>query len=126
MRELRIALLAGAALVGSLSAASAFDAMLGGNFTLYSAPHSRAHVMTLGAGEIVDVDHCDHGWCAVRHGPHSGYIYMPHVLDGRAYNPHARRHGGGGGGIFEAGADLLGAPATAAGEVVESGVSILR
>jgi hypothetical protein len=126
MHKLCLSLLIGGVLLSSLSAASAYEAMLGGAFALHAHPRSSGHIMTLGAGEIVNIDHCDHSWCAVTHGPHAGYIYMPRVLDGHVYNPYRPGGGYSDGGIVEGATSLLGAPVNAAGEAVDAGVSILR
>ena len=122
MRKLCLSLIAAGALVGWASTACAFEAMLGGNFGLYAHPHWRHHIMTLGAGDIVNIDNCDRGWCAVTHGPHAGYIHVSRVLDGRVYGPR-----GGVAGYRDGGAtELFTAPADAAGEALDAGVSILR
>lgn len=112
MRKLCLSLVAVGALVGSVSTASAFEAMLGGNFALYDRPHSRHQIMTLGAGEIVNIDRCDRGWCVVTQ-PQAGYIYWSRVLDGNVYGPR------GGVGPAEAAAGLVTAP-------INAGLSILR
>jgi hypothetical protein len=122
MRNLCLSILAAGALIGASSAAFAFEAMLGGNFALHAYPHSRQHLMTLGAGDIVDIDHCDHGWCAVKHGPHAGYIYLSRVLDGRIYGP----RDGAKGYRDDGPAELFTAPIEAASDVLDAGVSILR
>jgi hypothetical protein len=74
MRKLFGCLVTGCALVASASTTFAFEAMLGRNFNLYAHLHSHERVMTLGAGEMVDIEACDHGWCAVTHDSHAGYI----------------------------------------------------
>jgi hypothetical protein len=122
MRKLCLSVIAAGALVGSAPGASAFEAMLGGNFALHDHPRSHHHIMILGAGGIVNIDHCDHGWCAVTHGPHTGYIYLTHVLDGRVYGPRDGSYGYRDGGP----AELFTAPANAAGEAFDAGVSILH
>jgi hypothetical protein len=61
MRKLWLSLIAAGALVGSVSTASAFEAMLGGDFALHPHPYSRHHIMTLGGGEIVNIDNCNRG-----------------------------------------------------------------
>jgi len=130
MRKLCLSLIAAGALVGSVSNASAFEAMLGGDFPLHTRPHGH-HIMTLVYGDIVNIDRCDHSWCWVTHGPDAGYIYMSRVLDGRVYGPRGGGYGGGGygygdGGLLGVGADIVTAPVSAAGDVVDAGVSILR
>ncbi|HEY8163180.1 MAG TPA: hypothetical protein VIF34_13070 [Methylocystis sp.] len=121
MRKLCYSLFAGLAFVGCASNALAFEAMLGGNFILHAQPNGR-HLVMLAAGDTVDIDHCNHGWCAVTHGDHAGYLYMPRVLDGNVYGP----RGGGGGGPAELVTGVVTAPVAAAGQVVDAGVSILR
>ncbi|MGE0236856.1 hypothetical protein [Methylocystis sp.] len=79
MRKLFGCLLAGCALTASSASTFAFEAMLANNFALYPRPYSHEGMMTLGAGEYVDIDRCDHGWCAVTHGAHSGYIHTNHL-----------------------------------------------
>jgi hypothetical protein len=117
MRKLFGCLLAGCALIASSVSTFAFEAMLANNFALYPHPYSHQPVMTLGAGEYVDIDRCDHGWCAITHGAHSGYIRTNHLIDGEEY---AGTHGG----------YPYGTPADLANEVVaapiNAGVSILR
>lgn len=125
MCRLRVCLAAVGALIGLISTASAFEAMLGGTFALHPRPNSRHHIMLLGAGEIVDIDRCNHGWCLVRHGEHTGYVYMPRVLDGNVYGP-GRGGGGSDDGFADVGAGVVTAPVRAAGEAVDAGVSILR
>ncbi|QGM99298.1 hypothetical protein [Methylocystis parvus] len=125
MRKLRLSLLALAALAGGASNANAYEAMLGGNFVLHTQPHGR-HLMTLAAGDIVNIDHCDHSWCAVTHGPHAGYLYMPRTLDGNLYGPHGGVAGYQDGGPAELGLAVISAPVDAAGDVVNAGVSVLR
>ena len=126
MHKLCLSLVAAGALVGSASTALAFEAMLGGNFNLYAQPHARHHIMTLGAGEIVNIDNCDRGWCAVTHGQHTGYIHWSRVLDGNVYSPYGGGSGYREGGPFEVGAGLVAAPANAAGQAVETSVGYLR
>ncbi len=117
MRKLFVCLLASCALVTSTATVFAFEAMLANNFALYPHPYSHERLMILGAGEHVNIDQCDHGWCAVTHGPHSGYIRSNHLIDGEEY---AAAHGG-----YDydnpvtAAAGLIAAP-------VEAGVSLLR
>lgn len=126
MRKLCLSLVAAVAVLGAAPAAYAFEAMLGGSFGLHEHPGSRHHIMTLGAGDIVNIDHCDHGWCAVTHGPHSGYIYLSRVLDGRVYGPRGGTMGVQDSGPAELGAAIVTAPFDAAGEVLDAGVSVLR
>ncbi|CAJ0892348.1 hypothetical protein AMST5_04213 [freshwater sediment metagenome] len=118
MRKLSVCLLASCALIVSTASSFAFEAMLAHNFTLYPHPYSHERLMTLGAGDYVDIDRCDHGWCAVTHGPHSGYIRSNHMIDGEEY---AAAHGGGydDDNPVGAAAGLVAAP-------VEAGVSLLR
>jgi hypothetical protein len=127
MRKLCLSLLAAAAFVGAATSASAFEALLGGNFILHAQPHGR-HLLTLGAGDIVNIDHCNHSWCAVTHGPHSGYLYLPRVFDGNVYGPQEGVIGVGvrDGGPAELGLGVITAPVDAAGHVLDAGVSILR
>lgn len=125
MRKLCLSLIAAGALLGAAPAASAFEAMLGGDFPLHNRPHGR-HLMTLGYGDIVNIDKCDHSWCWVTHGPHAGYIYMSHVLDGTVYGPRGAGYGYRDGGLAEVGAGVVTAPIDAAGDVLDAGVSILR
>lgn len=126
MRKLCLSLIAAGAFVGSVSAASAFEAMLGGNFGLHAQPYAHRHIMTLHAGDIVNISECDHGWCAVTHGPHSGYIYLSRVLDGRLYGPRGGVYGTQDDGPAEVGAASASTPFDAAGDAVDAGVSILR
>jgi hypothetical protein len=126
MRKLHVILVAIGAVIGSASSAFAFQAMLGGNFALHDHPGSRHHVMVLAAGDIVNIDHCERSWCAVTHGPHVGYIYMPRVLDGRVYGPRGDVAGVQDDGPAEIGAAIVGAPIDAAGQAVNAGVSILQ
>jgi hypothetical protein len=117
MRKLSVCLLASCALIASTASSFAFEAMLAHNFTLYPHPYSHERLMTLGAGDYVDIDRCDHGWCAVTHGPHSGYIRSNHMIDGEEY---AAAHGGyQSGSPADVAAGLVAAP-------VEAGVSLLR
>lgn len=125
MRKFCLTLLSAAAFVGFVSSASAFEAMLGGNFALHTHPGGH-HLMTLAAGDIVNIDHCDHNWCAVTHGPHAGYLYMPRVVDGVLYGPRGGTAGYADGGPAEVGLGLVAAPVQAAGDIVDAGVSILR
>jgi hypothetical protein len=126
MRKLLPFLATAGVFFGSVSFASAFEAMLGGNFNLHARPGSRHHIMTLGAGEVVDIDHCKRSWCAVTHGPHAGYIYLTKMLDGHVYGPGAGAAGVAGGDPIDAGVGLVTAPVAAAGAVVTAGVSVLR
>jgi hypothetical protein len=126
MRNICVSLAAASALLASASASYAFEAMLGGPFALRDHPGARHALMTLEAGDIVKIDHCNKSWCAVTHGPHVGYIYMPHVLDGRIYGPHGDVVGVQDGGPAEIGAGIVTAPIDAAGEALNAGVSILR
>jgi len=123
MRKLCLSLIAAFSLAAT--GANAYEAMLGGNFVLHSAPHGH-HLMTLAAGDIVDIDHCNRSWCAVTHGPHTGYLYMPRTLDGNAYGPHGGVAGYQDGGPAELGAAIVTAPVMAAGTVLDAGVSVLR
>jgi hypothetical protein len=125
MRKLYLSITAAGALVGWASTTSAFEAMLGGNFALHPHPYSRHHIMTLGAGDIVNINNCDHGWCAVTHGPHAGYIYLSRVLDGTIYGPRGGTYGEQDGGLAEIGGAVA-APFNAAGDAVNAGVSFLR
>lgn len=125
MRTLCYLLIAAVASVGSASSASAFEAMLGGNFMLHAHPNG-PHLMTLAAGDIINIDHCNHSWCAVSHGPHAGYIYMPRVLDGTVYGPRGGVAGYQDGGPAELGVAIVSAPVMAAGQIVDAGVSVLR
>ena len=117
MRKLFGCLVAGCALVASPVSSFAFQAMLANDFALYPHPYSHERLTTLGAGEYVDIDRCDHGWCAVTHGAQSGYIRSNHLIDGEEY---AAKHGG----------YQYGTPADVAAGIVaapiEAGVSILR
>ncbi len=117
MGKLFRCLVTAGALIGSVSSTSAFEAMLGRNFTLYAHPHSRERVMTIGAGEMVEIDACDHGWCVVTHGPHAGYIYLSRILDGNVYAEiyRGRRYGS----PADVAAGVVAAP-------INAGVSILR
>ncbi|WP_424362886.1 hypothetical protein [Methylocystis parvus] len=126
MRKIYISLLAVSALLASGAAANAFEAMLGGAFALRDHPGARHPIMVLQAGDIVMIDHCDKSWCAVTHGPHVGYIYMPRVLDGRVYGPHGDVMGVQDGGPAEIGASIVTAPINAAGDVLNAGVSVLQ
>jgi hypothetical protein len=126
VRKLCLSLVAAGALVGSLSSASAFEAMLGGSFALHPQPHSHQYIVTLGAGDIVNINSCDRGWCAVTHGPHVGYIYLNRILDGRVYGPRGGAYGYRDGGLAEVGANVVAAPFNAAGNVLDTGFSILR
>jgi hypothetical protein len=125
MHKLCLSLVAAGAFLCPAPAAFAFEAMLGGNFALHSNPHSGRHIMILGAGDIVNIDHCDHGWCAVTHGPHAGYIYLSRVLDGRVYGPRGGAYGTRDDGLAEV-SDALATPFNAAGDALDAGVSILR
>jgi hypothetical protein len=121
MRKICISLAAVFALIASASVASAFEAMLGGSFALRDHPGARHSIMVLEPGDIVSIDHCEKSWCAVKHGPHVGYIYMPKVLDGKIYGPR------GVAGVQDDGpAEIITAPFHAAGDVVNAGVSILQ
>ena len=123
MRKLFLSLVATGAL--AVPTASAFEAMLGGNFRLYEHPYSRHYSITLSAGDIINIDRCNHGWCAVTHGPHAGYIYSPLQLDGYVYGPRNGVPGystGGLGGLGDVGAGLVTAPITA----VETSLSVAR
>jgi hypothetical protein len=125
MRKLCYSVIAALALAVSASSASAFEAMLGGNVILHAHPNGR-HLMTLAAGDIVDIDHCNHSWCAVTHGEHAGYLYLPRVADGNVYGPRGGAAGVQDGGPAELAAGIVTAPVRAAGNVVNAGVSILR
>jgi hypothetical protein len=121
MRKICVSLAFVFALIGSGSVACAFEAMLGGSFALQDHPGARHPIMILESGDIVSIDHCDKSWCAVKHGPHVGYIYMPKVLDGKVYGPR------GVAGVQDDGpAEIITAPLHAAGDVVTAGVSILQ
>lgn len=126
MRKVYVSLLAASALLGSGAAANAFEAMLGGAFALRDHPGARHSVMVLQPGDIVKIDRCDKSWCAVTHGPHVGYIYMPRVLDGTIYGPRGDVMGAQDGGPAEIGAGIVTAPFDAAGEALNAGVSILQ
>jgi hypothetical protein len=117
MRKLSACLLASSALITSTASSFAFEAMLAHNFTLYPHRYSHERLMTLGAGDYVNIDRCDHGWCAVTHGPHSGYIRSNHMIDSEEY---AAAHGGYQYGTpTDVAAGLVAAP-------IEAGVSLLR
>jgi hypothetical protein len=126
MRKPYFSVVAAGALIATVPCASAYEAMLGGNFALHARPYSRHHIMTLAAGDIVNIDHCNHDWCAVTHGPHAGYLYMPRTLDGHVYGPRGGTAGVQDGGPAEVGADLVGAPFDAVGNALDAGVSIMR
>lgn len=126
MRKLYFFLVTASAFIGWISAAAAFEAMLGGTFGLHPHPHSRQHITTLGAGEIVDIDRCDRSWCLVRHNEHTGYVYLPRVLDGNVYGSRTGGGGYGDGGLAGVGADIVTAPVSAADQAINAGVSILR
>jgi hypothetical protein len=126
MRKIFASVATVCALFGSASASYAFEAMLGGAFALRDHPGSRHPIMILESGDIVNIDHCNNSWCAVRHGPHVGYIYMPKVLDGNVYGPRGGVAGVQDGGPAEIGADIVTAPIGAAGNAVNAGVSILQ
>ncbi len=106
-----------ALIVASTVSSFAFEAMLANNHTLYPHPYSHEGGMTLAAGEYVDIDRCDHGWCAVTHGTHTGYIRVNHLIDGAEY---AATHGG----YQDAGPAGIAAGVVAA--PINAGVSILR
>lgn len=126
MRKLCLSILAAGALAGFTSSASAFEAMLGGEFDLHARPHSRQHITTLAAGDIVNIDNCNRNWCAVTHGPHFGYIHLTRMLDGTVYGPRSGLPGYHDGGAFDLGADVVTAPFDAAEDVLDAGVSVLR
>ena len=126
MRKFYLSLVSAAAFFGFVANASAFEAMLGGNFALHAHPGGHHHLMVLSAGDIVNVDHCDHNWCAVTHGPHAGYLYMPRVVDGVLYGPKGGTAGAYDDGPAELGLGLVAAPVQAAGQIVDAGVSVLR
>jgi hypothetical protein len=117
MHKLFGCFLVGCALIASSVSTFAFEAMLANNFALYPHPYSHQRTMTLGAGEYVDVDRCDHDWCAVTHGPHSGYIHTRHLIDGEEY---AAAHGG-----YHY-ANPAGVAAGVVAAPINAGVSILR
>jgi hypothetical protein len=130
MRKLCLSLAAIGAISGLLSPASAFEAMVGRNYGLHNRPHSRHHFMTLINGDIVGVSACNHGWCAVTHGPHAGYIHVRSIVDDRVYGPY-----GGVWGYRNGGPALIGAvygyrnvaaPLSAGDDVLTPGVSFLR
>ena len=120
MRKLYSFVAAGA-LIATTGSSFAFEAVLANNFTLYPHPYSHERTMTLGAGERIDIDRCDHDWCAVTHGPHSGYIHVHHLIDGAEY---AAAHGGNQGGYqYDNPADIA---AGAVAAPINAGVSFLR
>jgi hypothetical protein len=106
-----------ALIVASTASSFAFEAMLANDHALHPHPYSRERVMILAAGEYVDIGRCDHGWCAVTHGPHSGYVHINHLVDGREY---AAARGG-----YQYGSPADIAAGAVAGPI-NAGVSILR
>ncbi len=131
MRKLCLSLAAIGAIFGSLSPASAWQTMVGRNYGLHNRPYSHHHFMTLYAGDILAVSSCSiHGWCAVAHGPHAGYIHVSWIVDDRVYGPY-----GGIWGYRNGGPALIGAaygyrnaaaPVTAPEDALSTGVSFLR
>jgi len=83
-----IPVLAGAAMAATVGPAFAFDAIVSAPKALHTHPwHHAAVIGVIPANAVIDIAHCNRGWCEAAYAGQLGYVYTPVLVSGAPVAP---------------------------------------